>query len=67
MKQVSTMPASGNFVAVWQYNGQVWSTSYHLNAEGYYTSYNEDEHSYFDHEPDAKLFREHNAVFFVAG
>lgn len=65
MKQVNTMPASGNFVAVWQHNGQVWSTSYHLDADGYYTAYNEDENSYFDHEPDEKFFRENNAVFFV--
>lgn len=66
MKQANHMPTSGNFVAVWQHNGQVWSTSYHLDADGYYTAYNESENSYFYAEPEEKFFREHNAVFFVA-
>lgn len=66
MKQVNTMPALGNFVAVWQHNGQVWSTSYHSDADGYCVAYNEEDNTYFDHTPDEKFFREHNAVFFVA-
>ncbi len=66
MKQVNNMPTSGNLVAVWQHNGQVWSTSYHLDDEGCYTAYNESQNSYFCAEPEEKFFREHNAVFFVA-
>ena len=28
MKQVDKMPTSGQFVAVWQYNGNIWSGVY---------------------------------------
>ena len=28
MKQVDEMPTSGQFVAVWQYNGKIWSGVY---------------------------------------
>lgn len=65
MRQVKDMPLSGNFVAVWPFGGQVWSTSFHLDSEGYYTAYNEEEDRFYDQTPDEKFFRKHNAIFFV--
>lgn len=65
MKQVNTMPASGNFVAVWSHGGQVWSTSFHVDAEGYYTAYSEETDKFYDHAPNEVFFSKHNAVFFV--
>lgn len=65
MKQVKDMPLSGNFVAVWFHAGQVWSSSFHIDSEGYYTAYNEEEDRFYDHTPDEDFFRAHDAVFFV--
>lgn len=28
MKMLDTMPTSGSFIAVWEYDGQIWSDTY---------------------------------------
>lgn len=66
MKKVDCMPESGNFVAVWQHGGAVWSSTFHVDGHGCYVAYNESDDSYFDLAPDEKFFRENNAVFYVA-
>lgn len=65
MKQVETMPTSGNFVAVWLHKGEVWSTSFHADEDGYYTAYNEESDRFYDQSPDEEFFRKHNVLFFV--
>lgn len=39
MKQLTTMPEDGQFVAVYEYNDQVWSGSYLWDEEGLVTEY----------------------------
>ena len=31
MKQISVMPTEGQFVAIWEYDGEIWSGTYKYN------------------------------------
>ena len=39
MKQVNEQPTEGHFVAIWEYQGAVWSGTYRYNSEGELESY----------------------------
>lgn len=39
MKQLTVMPLIGQFVAVYEYNGEVWSGTYLWDDEGLITEY----------------------------
>lgn len=65
IKQVQTRPESGNFVAVWEHAGQVWSTSFH-DVGGEILAYDENSNEYFDtgdaHTDDLERMQ---AIYFV--
>lgn len=44
MKQVNEMPTTGQFVAVWEYNGQIWSGIYDWQDDYF--------HEYDNHDDD---------------
>lgn len=42
MKKVKDMPMTGQFVAVYEYNDQLWSGTYSWDEDGLITEYNLD-------------------------
>lgn len=68
MKQVSEMPTSGQFVAVWKWNGAVWSSAYKWESS-YLNVYSifDDEWEQIEHPLSLKShFDRHNAQYFIA-
>ena len=65
IKQVQTRPQEGNFVAVWEHAGQVWSTSFHA-IDGTLLAYDENSNEYFytgdAHTDDLERMQ---AIYFV--
>jgi len=67
MKQVDEMPTSGQFVAVWEYDGVIWSEVY-INQGEYIDIYSADDDD-FHRVPSHQVVSHHDkykAKYFIA-
>ena len=66
MRELSEMPEEGQFVAVWEYNGKIWSDTYYWEDDKLLCFSNEsEEFEIQDHELDCEAFVSNPAKFYV--
>lgn len=64
MKQVDEMPTSGQFVAVWQYDGDIYCDTLKYDLDVIY-SYQENENDYFYKIEDPYFYKSVGAKYFI--
>lgn len=67
MKQVDSMPTEGQFVVVFEYNGNIWSGVYYVEQGCLYKFFNDDTQSFDSCTPYFMSDKHTNQKYFVFG